>query len=184
MFSCAILTRLIVSCSDFLPSFCRSQSGPRPLSLNLSPNSIKIKHRLPVHLLWHLGHKPAGRQFYLLSALTQTQCDTPPPHWPLTWGLLKVWKVLLLFGAGTLGQVEWGHLAVVTSAGPWLITGRGWWGSEATWSSAGTCPGNWVTPLTATDHTTWQGQWAAAKLFMFTQEPQNVKMSLEGKINM
>ena len=66
MFSCAVLTRLIVSCSDFLPSFCRSQSGPRPLSLNLSPNSIKIKHRQPVHLLWHLGHKPAARQFYLL----------------------------------------------------------------------------------------------------------------------
>ena len=150
MFSCAFLTRLIVSCSDFLPSFCRSQSGPRPLSLNLSPNSIKIKHRQPVHLLWHLGHKPAARQFYLLWL-----CPRPSAahhrHTDLGWGLLKVWKVLLLFGAGTLGQVEWGHLAVVTSAGPWLITRRGWWGSEA---QLGTCPGNWVTPLTATDHTT------------------------------
>ena len=126
MFSCAVLTRLIVSCSDFLPSFCRSQSGPRPLSLNLSPNSIKIKHRQPVHLLWHLGHKPAARQFYLLWL-----CPRPSAahhrHTDLGWGLLKVWKVLLLFGAGTLGQVEWGHLVVVTSAGPWqwLITMRG-----------------------------------------------------------
>ena len=126
MFSCAILTRLIVSCSDFLPSFCRSQSGPRPLSLNLSPNSIKIKHRQPVHLLWHLGHKPAARQFYLLWL-----CPRPSAahqrHTDLGWGLLKVWKVLLLFGDGTLGQVEWGHLVVVTSAGPWqwLITRRG-----------------------------------------------------------
>ena len=139
MFSCAVLTRLIVSCSDFLPSFCRSQSGPRPLSLNLSPNSIKIKHRQPVHLLWHLGHKPAARQFYLLWL-----CPRPSAahhrHTDLGWGLLKVWKVLLLFGAGTLGQVEWGHLAVVTSAGPWLITRRGWWGSGATWPSAEDLP--------------------------------------------
>ena len=49
----------------------------------------------------------------------------------------------------------------------------------------GTCPGNWVIPLTATDHTMPNmAAMVAAKLFVFTQEPQNVKMSLEGKINM
>ena len=48
-----------------------------------------------------------------------------------------------------------------------------------------TCPGNWVTPLTATDQTMPNmAPMVAAKLFVFTQEPQNVEMSLEGKINM
>ena len=74
----------------------------------------------------------------------------------LGWGLLKFWKVLLLFGAGTLGQVEWGHLVVVTSAGPWqwLITRRDDEGKKRPGPQLRTCPGNWVTPLTAADHTT------------------------------
>ena len=122
MFSCAVLTRLIVSCSDFLPSFCRSQSGPRPLSLNLSPNSIKIKHRQPVHLLWHLGHKPAARQFYLLWLCPRPSaahhrhtdhrpelcwrfgkccCCSEPGHWDRLSGDTWRWSPVLDPGSGS-----------------------------------------------------------------------------------
>ena len=58
-------------------------------------------------------------------------------------------------------------------------------GQKRPGAQTGTCPGNWVTPLTANDQTMpTMAAMVAAKLFVFTQEPQNVKMSLEGKINM
>ena len=156
MFSCAVLTRLIVSCSDFLPSFCRSQSGPRPLSLNLSPNSIKIKHRQPVHLLWHLGHKPAARQFYLLWL-----CPRPSAahHRHTDLGSVEGLESVVVVrrrdtGTGRVGTPGAGHqcwtLAVAHhQAGMMRVRSDLEPGAQL-----GTCPGNWVTPLTATDHTT------------------------------